>query len=323
VANPVIENLTSWKNDAAAGDTNLPVAGSNAGTGQAQELAGNIRLLKSELRGVALNASWERWKGARNLAGVADIAFLFNGPTQFFVNDDFTSASRLVATVGRRVKATIASTTLYGVITAASAVGSLTTVTVLWQSGALDATLSEVQFGPELRAVGTTSLMLQNATGVTLGAGQICSPSTTFSGAVSLVDAHATIRPVLVARQATANIAFGEFLSGGLQQVDVSGAVVFGNYLVSFAAANASAQDSGVSQAAGANPPAGTFGVALASGTGLIPALLFGCTIQGNAVGLRTVSVSAPSGGHHGDIWYQVNVAVWINDFGTWFKCAP
>jgi hypothetical protein len=151
VANPVTDTLTSWEDDAEGADSNQPTNVTRMDDGQAGDLDGELRLLKSEIRKESLNKSWERWLGKLNLAGTADIAFTYVSATSFTVNDNLTSASRTVAVAGRRVKATIVGSTLYGTI--ASAVWtSITTVTVVWDSGSLDASLSEVQFGPELRA---------------------------------------------------------------------------------------------------------------------------------------------------------------------------
>ena len=51
-----------------------------------------------------------------------------------------------IHSVGRRVRATVTAGTIYGAITA-SVFGSLTTVTVAWDSGSLDSGLSEVDVG--------------------------------------------------------------------------------------------------------------------------------------------------------------------------------
>lgn len=65
--------------------------------------------------------------------------------TQFSVPDDRTSHYE----VGRRVQAVVTAGTIYGTVTASSAGGAptITTITVLWDSGTLDAGLSAVSTG--------------------------------------------------------------------------------------------------------------------------------------------------------------------------------
>jgi hypothetical protein len=317
MSNPVSESIISWQSDAAVADTNLPVGGSNAGVGQSQDLSGNLRLLKSEMRGLSINASWERWRGVKNLAGTANIAFTYISPTQFSVNDDFTSANRLVAVVGRRVKALMNGyPTIYGTITAASAVGSTTTVTILGLGGTgINNALYEMQFGPELRAVGSQPIVyLQNKSGIDLGPGFIVVASGAFQSAVQLVDQIRSVRALLVAREFTQVDAFGEFITHGLVSLYANAVVIAGHYLITAGAGAATAIDSGVEQ--GDPAPQGAFALALASfisGTGLIPALLYGSTVgapvstdpTSNGYGTRTVSAIGPSGGSEGDIHYQ------------------
>jgi hypothetical protein len=121
--------------------------------GQPGDLDGEFRRIKSEIRALSILMSWERWKGLKNLAGTGNIAFTFVNATQFTVNDDFLNVNRNVAVIGRRVKASITGSTLYGSISAASFSSPNTTITVVWDSGSLDATLSEVQFGSEPNAL--------------------------------------------------------------------------------------------------------------------------------------------------------------------------
>jgi len=64
------------------------------------------------------------------------------GATQFTVAGDQTA----VFTIGRRIKATVTAGTVYGTITGSS-FGVITTVTVVMDSGALDAGLSAISFG--------------------------------------------------------------------------------------------------------------------------------------------------------------------------------
>lgn len=153
MANPVLESLISFQADAAGADSNRPTSGDNAGVGQAQEAMGNLRLLKSEMRSESIIKSWERWKGLKNLAASANIAFTYVSATSFTVNDNFTSTSRMVAVVGRRVRAFITGSVIYGTITAAVYSAPNTTFTIVWDSGTFDNTVTEIQFGNEPRAL--------------------------------------------------------------------------------------------------------------------------------------------------------------------------
>ncbi|HEY1267849.1 MAG TPA: hypothetical protein VGH16_11380 [Candidatus Binatia bacterium] len=134
-------------------DSNPPSAATALGVGQAGDLSGELRRIKSETKGLAENLSWSRWIGEKNLAASAAIAFTFVDASNFRANDDLTASGRNVATVGRRVKAIVTAGTIYGTISAAVYSAPNTTVTVSWDSGALDSGLSEVMFGPELRAI--------------------------------------------------------------------------------------------------------------------------------------------------------------------------
>lgn len=154
MANPVAEDLESWQPDHESNDTNLPVAASPAGTGDSQDLGGNLRLLKSVIRALAAHMSWERWLGIKNLAGTGNIAFTFVTASSFTVNDNFTSSgARNVAIVGRRVRCTVGASVFYGEIASASWSSPNTTITVTLDSGALTGSLTEVEFGPEVNGI--------------------------------------------------------------------------------------------------------------------------------------------------------------------------
>jgi len=153
MANPVVDKLSNWQNDADSADTNAPVFSTRLGTGEAGDLGGELRRLKSELRSLSLSMTWEHWLGLKNLAATGNVAFTYVGATQFRVNDNFTASNRNVATVGRRVKACITGSTLYGTISAATFSTPNTTITVVWDSGALDNTLTEIMFGPEIKVL--------------------------------------------------------------------------------------------------------------------------------------------------------------------------
>lgn len=155
MANPVVEDITDWRNDATGDDTNLPASGNSAAIGGNQDLSGNLRLLKSEMRKLSLTMSWERWLGVKNLAGSSDVVFSFVSTTQFTVNDDFTATNRPIAIVGRRVRAFLSGSVIYGTITAASFSSPNTTVTVSWDSGTLNSSMTEIQFGNETQSLPT------------------------------------------------------------------------------------------------------------------------------------------------------------------------
>lgn len=151
MSNPVSDRLTSWQFDADGADTNLPVAGTSIGLGTAGDLAGELRRIKSELRGESLNKGWEVWKGITNLAATGPIAFTYATTATFTVNDNLLA--RGVAITGRRVRAILSGSTIYGTITAASFSAPNTVVSVAWDgNGALNATLSDVNFGLEPNA---------------------------------------------------------------------------------------------------------------------------------------------------------------------------
>lgn len=151
--NTVLDGILDWQPDASTADTNLPVAATSIGQGTPGDLAGELRRIKSELRGDSLLKSWERWKGLLNLAATGPVAFTFSTATTFLVNDNFVGASRPVAILGRRVAAILSGSTIYGTIVAAAFASPNTTVTVQWDSGALDATLTEIQFGIQQQTV--------------------------------------------------------------------------------------------------------------------------------------------------------------------------
>lgn len=91
------------------------------------------------------------------------------GSTQFSIVGD----QRVVYHVGRRVKATVAAGSLFGVITAA-VYTSVTTVTVLLDSGSLDATLSGIAYS------------FLSADGSSWPGGHSSGKDTVFSGNVSI-----------------------------------------------------------------------------------------------------------------------------------------
>ena len=310
MANPVTEQLTDWLNDAPTGDTNLPNSSSNAAIGSSQDLSGNLRLLKSVIRDEGINKSWERWKGLKNLANSANIAFTYVSATQFSVNDSFIDPARTVAVIGRRVKATLSGSTIYGTIVA-TAFTTVTTITVTWDSGALDATLSEVQFGPELRSLDQEQpQLLTNRTGVTLGVGDVVAPSASNDSSVIDAQSDQSLQ-YLVTLGSVPNAAVGAFKSAGIVLLNVNGAVTRGHYLKKHAASGTyKAADSGTAAGSGTKAPDGSFAIALDSigSTGQIKALLLGATVTpiGNHAATHLNTGSDPIIGLTQAVVYQI-----------------
>ena len=312
MANPVTDKLKDWLNDADAADTNIPIASTPMGTGQSGELAGEIRRLKSEIRSLSIIMSWERWLGLKNLAAIGNIAFTYSSGTVFTVNDDFLNTNRNVAVVGRRVKGMLAGSTIYGTISVSSFSAPTTTVTVVWDTGSMDATLTEVQFGPEIRSVGgianlpfstATPLvnqilrylaskwtpdytegvqLLTNKTGVSLVAGDVVAPDTATTSGVILADTVSTQKQLLVSLDAPANNATGRFINFGVvATVNVANATTRGHYLVKSATTKL-VDDSGTAIGNTTAPPTGAFAVALGTtaGAGSVAAVLLGSTFS-------------------------------------------
>lgn len=95
--------------------------------------------VEAALRGLSINTQWRIYRG---LTGVA---FVYVSADVFTMGSvDFTADWR----VGTRVQAFVTSGTIYGTITAVQFSGSLMTVTVQWDNGAvLDAGLTQVNLG--------------------------------------------------------------------------------------------------------------------------------------------------------------------------------
>lgn len=311
MANPVTDNLANWQNDADSLDTNQPNNATAMGDGQAGDLDGEFRRVKSEIRAESLIKSWERWKGLKNnVSPAGNIAFTFSSGTVFTINDNFLTATRMVAVVGRRVRALLSGSTIYGTITVATFSNPTTTVTVLWDSGAMDGTLSEIQFGAELRSIGGVQnvsvspvpptihqiwrfngtlmvpsnevgiVFLTNRTGGALAAGDVVTIDVSNDNSVVLGDTASTRKQLLVSLDAPANLATGRFLAN-IAPVNVTGAVVRGNYLVK-SVTSLLAADSLVAHGDLVGAPEGAFAIAVSStagpGAGVVYAVLLGQT---------------------------------------------
>jgi hypothetical protein len=282
-------------------------------------LSGNLRLLKGEMRQVNCQMSWERWKGLLNVAGTGPITFFFNNATQFSVNDNFSNTGRNIAVPGRRVRAfhTSGLVMVGSIVSVVFTAPSSTAINCSWDAGVpLNATLTEVQFGPEpMSLVTEVAAVMINRTNFTMNPGNIVCPSSANDTSVVLPDQRATLRPVLVCTSQAINGAFVAVLSSGLCTVAVDAAVTRGRYLISGGAGSAGAADSGENMGSGF-PPYGTFGVAVSSigGAGIISAVVFGTTVTppliqptSNGFGRRFVSAGAADTAQMvpGDVWMQ------------------
>lgn len=116
-----------------------------------------LRAIQAIMRQESENKTWERWNDTPTRTG----------NTTFTVTSDLTA--RYI--IGRRIKC-VDSSTLYGVITAASFGAGITTVTVLLDSGNLSGSLTEVQLGIDARGYArpfTTEATIASATTTDLG----------------------------------------------------------------------------------------------------------------------------------------------------------
>lgn len=144
MADPVTDNqIINWEPDAATTDTNLPQGSSSMAPGGPTELAGELRVIKSVCREESLNKSWERWAGQYGTLTIVD-------GTHFTLTGDQRTSNNGPVEVNRRIKALLSASTVYGYISAVSFATGVTTVTVVCDSGALDNTCSEIQFGVPL-----------------------------------------------------------------------------------------------------------------------------------------------------------------------------
>lgn len=133
-------NIYDWINAYASGDAGPPATNSPIGTDViGTDLDDQFRNLKSVVRQESINKAWERYRG---LYGT--LAYVSG--TQFTVTKTGVDQTDIFA-VGRRVRATIVGSVLTGTITVSTYLADVTTVTVAWDTGTIDATLSEVELG--------------------------------------------------------------------------------------------------------------------------------------------------------------------------------
>jgi hypothetical protein len=148
MADPVTDNqIIDWQPDAATSDTNLPQGASSMAPGGATELAGELRVIKSVCREESVNKSWERWSGLYGTLTIVDATHFTLSGNQLTSN----VADPGPVEVNRRIKAIFPSSDpLYGYISVCVFATGTTTVTVIMDSGALDNTITELQFGVPL-----------------------------------------------------------------------------------------------------------------------------------------------------------------------------
>src|SRR5579872_6393831 len=158
MANPVVYPYSSFQADAFGADSNHPITALDPmAEGTSNDAAGWVRRLESEMRRrSSANAGWEEWLGINAPYSPSPNAPAYISGSSFSLTGDWTSASvgnyGPIAVVGRRVKAYTNSAQapvgLQGTILTAAFAAGITTVTVLWDSGgAIDSSISEVQFG--------------------------------------------------------------------------------------------------------------------------------------------------------------------------------
>jgi hypothetical protein len=121
------------------------------------DAAGWIRLLESQMRLItSAQAGWEQWLGINTPYSPSPVAPNYISTSQFSLMGDWTSASAgfypVIIAQGRRVKAFTGGNPppvgITGTVKTATFGAGSTTVTVVWDNGALlDNTVSEVQFG--------------------------------------------------------------------------------------------------------------------------------------------------------------------------------
>lgn len=134
--------------DSTAGTSNAnPVVLDSAGRA-AIWLSGYYRIVLNDADDVLVwdidNVSSMTYTAASESEWVGrELSLTYVSATQFKAAGDYTA----LFIAGRRIKATVAAGTIYGTVSASSYAGGLTTVTVVWESGSLDAGLSAIYTG--------------------------------------------------------------------------------------------------------------------------------------------------------------------------------
>lgn len=140
--NPVTETLADWKDDSAGADSNLPAGASSMLPGSSTELAGELRNIKSNTRGMSLDLQWEIWAGP---AGYGTANPIYVSPTSFTLPGDQRLSGGGPVQGARAIRATLGSGYVYAYIINDVFSSGVTTVTL--GTAVLDGTLSQVDFG--------------------------------------------------------------------------------------------------------------------------------------------------------------------------------
>lgn len=187
MANPVNDDsIVLWSDDAPTTDTNLPQGSSLMQPGGPTELAGELRSIKSVCRQESINKAWERWAGLYGTLAFVDAThFTLTGDQRTIFQGSTNPADPGPVEIGRRVRCTVTAGTVYGTISNATFGAGLTNVTVVMDSGMLDAGLSEVAFGSD--TLGNSSL----PGGTTTPLYAVATGTDTYAAAIS-ISAYAT-----------------------------------------------------------------------------------------------------------------------------------
>lgn len=207
MANPVTYPFSTWQPDATGADSDHPITlvdPMNAGS--SNDAAGWVRLLESNMRNQAVNKQWEYWLGINAPYSPSPNAPAYQSATSFTLTGDWTSASAgfypIIAVVGRRIKAFTtaapAPVGIVGTITAATFTLGQTLIAVTWDSGSLDASLSEVQFGVPIPGGAATPPTPATYTGTAASTGSYTTTLSTAGGATPATLTAILGAPILV-----------------------------------------------------------------------------------------------------------------------------
>jgi len=138
MSNPVVSPLSSWLPDSTGADQNTPQGSSSMLPGSNTELAGELRVIKSNVRALSLDLQWETWDGQYGtLTYVSASSFNLTGDQRVSSGGPVQSA--------RAIRAHVGSGFVYAYILSDVFSGGITTVTL--NAPVLDPTLAQVDFG--------------------------------------------------------------------------------------------------------------------------------------------------------------------------------
>lgn len=167
--------IASWQNDAGSTDTNEPQDGDLMTFDSTTALAGNLRRVKSEVRGLSVNSGWINYLGLTSIQVANNVVAIpspnpptWNSGTVLTFAGDWTS----IIQPGRRVRATLTNGTQAAatiiICTLAGATTQMTVDALIF--GATAADLAYVEFS----ALGSPSdTLVPDATGPLLNASPI------------------------------------------------------------------------------------------------------------------------------------------------------